>query len=164
MAIVGPQGYLRGHCAPLVAYVINDEVARIFLRFFQQEIRDYDPSTYFTFDAHLQWWAMGQGAEAYIPLKHYGEHGGRPNPEHLKLGALSRAGRHRADNLAAPLAFLPSYANGSRLAFLLERAEAKALGWARLFTGRWIIDTTAYPRTWLDTLRMELFGIRRLLP
>ena len=27
-------------------------------------------------DAHILWWLMGQGAEAYIPPKHYGEHGG----------------------------------------------------------------------------------------
>ena len=164
MAIVGREGFIRGHCAPLVAYVINNQVGQIFLRYFEHQMHRFDPMTYFTFDAHLQWWTMGQGAEAYIPLKHYGEHGGSPNPEHARLGALSREGSHRADNLAAPLAFLPGYSNDSRLHFLVARAEARALGWARLLAGRWIIDTNVYRRTWLDTVRMQLLGVRRLLP
>jgi len=127
--------FLRGHCAPLVAYVINSSVAEVFLKFYEHEIREYGPQTYFSFDAHLQWWTMGRGCEAYIPMCHYGEHGGLPNPEHRRFGRLPRAGRHRADNLAGALAFLPQYAKGSWVRFWVERLEARALGWARLFGG-----------------------------
>jgi hypothetical protein len=132
------------------------------LRFFDLEIAKYGTETYFTFDAHLQWWVMGQGAEAYIPLRHYGEHGGLPNPEHATLGLLTRAGRHRADNLARPLAFLPQYCAGSRMKLLRERAIARAFGWARLFAGRWIANTNVYPRKLRHTARMYWVGFRRL--
>jgi hypothetical protein len=162
LAIVGPQEYLRGHCAPLVAYVVNSCVAEYMLRFFDREIEEYGMETYFTWDAHLQWWVMGQGAEAYIPLKHYGEHGGVPNPEHQQSKVVTRAGRHRADNLAASLAFLPQYASGSWLSYCRERAVARALGWGRLLTGRWIVDSNVYPRSANSTARMYWIGLRRL--
>lgn len=164
LAIVGPQRYLRGHCAPLVAYVVNQPVAECMLRFFDREIEEYGLQTYFTFDAHLQWWVMGRGAEAYIPLRHYGEHGGMPNPEHGLSGLVGRHGSHRADNLAGPLAFLPQYARGSWLSYRKERAVARALGWARLLTGRWIVDTNVYLRGLGSTVQMHWIGLRRLLP
>jgi hypothetical protein len=164
LAIVGPQGYLRGHCAPLVAYVVNKHVAEHLLRFFERQIYEYETSPYVAWDTHLQWWVMGHGAEAYIPLRHYGEHGGLPNPEHDRLGLIRRAGRHRADNLAAPLAFLPQYASGSWLPYIKERAVARVLGFVRLLTGRWIVDTNVYPRSLRSTARMYWIGLRRLFP
>jgi hypothetical protein len=163
LSVVGKERFLRGHCAPTVAYVINSQVAKILLRFFDHEMNQYNPHSYFTWEAHLQWWVMGQGGEAYIPLKHYGEHGGAPNSEHMKFGREARGGRHRADNLASPLAFRPGYARNSWLDFVIERAGARALGWARLLTGRWIIDTNVYSRDWLDTINMQMIGVRRLL-
>jgi hypothetical protein len=132
------------------------------LRFFEGKIGEYETSSYVPWDAQLQWWVMGQGAEAYIPLRHYGEHGGLPNPEHAGSGLMGRAGRHRADNLAAPLAFLPQYASGSRLAYLKERAVARALGFSRLLTGRWIVDTNVYSRSVTTTASMYCIGLRRL--
>jgi hypothetical protein len=164
LAVVGPQQYLRGHCAPLVAYVVNSHVAECMLRFFDCTIEEFGTETYFTWDAHLPWWLMGQGAEAYIPRKHYGEHGGSPNPEHAQSGVVTRAGRHRADNLAGPLAFLPQYAGGSWLNYRRERAVARALGWARLCTGRWISYTDVYPRSLQSTARMYWIGLCRLSP
>lgn len=158
------QRYLRGHCAPLVAYVVSMQVAQCMLRFFDREIEEYGTTSYFTWDAHLQWWLMGQGAEAYIPLRHYGEHGGLPNPEHGQSGLVRRAGRHRADNLAGPLAFLPPYAGGSWLNYRKERAMARAMGWGRLLTGRWIVDTDIYPRNPKSTAQMYWMGLRRLMP
>jgi hypothetical protein len=155
--------YLRGHTAPTVAYIVNSDVARIFLGFFDDQMQQYRPEDYFTFESHLQWWTMGHGAEAYIPLRHYGEHGGIPQSEHGRFGAKNK-GVHRADNLAAPLAFLPQYARGSRLSFVTERAIARAYGWARLFSGRWIVDTNVYSRSRWDTVRMYMVGARRLLP
>lgn len=155
---------LRGHCAPLVAYVINSTVAEIFSQYYDHEMREYDPTSYFNFDAHLQWWSMGRGAEAYIPLHHCGEHGGFPNQEHRRFGRLSRSGRHRADNLAGKLAFLPQYAKGSYFRFLAERVEARLLGWARLLSGRWIVKTNVYKLTARDLIAMYLIGVYRLLP
>jgi hypothetical protein len=162
LAVLGPEQHLRGHCAPLVAYVVNSRVAECMLRFFDVEIAAFGTERYFTWDAHLPWWLMGQGAEAYFPRKHYGEHGGLPNPEHAKSGVVTRAGRHRADNLARPLAFLPQYANGSWFTYRKERAVARALGWARLCTGRWISYTDTYPRSLKGTAYMYWIGLRRL--
>ena len=164
LAVIGPEQHMRGHCAPLVAYAVNSHVAECLLRFFDREIEEFGTEKYFTWDAHLPWWLMGQSAEAYIPPRHYGEHGGLPNPEHAKSGVVKRAGRHRADNLAAPLAFLPQYASGSWLRYRKERAVARALGWARLCTGRWISYTDAYPRSLKSTARMYCIGLRRLSP
>jgi hypothetical protein len=161
LAIVGPERYLRGHCAPLVAYVVNKHVAEHMLHFFDCKV-EYGMTTYFPWDTHLQWWVMGRGTEAYFPLRHYGEHGGLPNSEHATSGLVGRAGRHRADNLAGPLAFLPQYASGSWLTYRKERAVARALGFGRLFTGRWIVDTDAYTRSLKSTARMYWIGLRRL--
>lgn len=163
LSVIGSDHHLRCHCAPLVGYVINKHVAEILLKFYDVEVERYGLEQYFTFDAHLQWWAMGEGAEAFMPARHYGEHGGLPNPEHAKSVNVTRAGRHRADNLVAPLAFLPLYAEGSRMKLLMERLKYRAFGWARLVTGRWIADTNVYPRDWRQTARMTMVGIRRLL-
>lgn len=163
LSLVGEARWMRGHCAPLVAYVVGPEAARIMLRYYEAESREYDLREYVTFDAHLQWWVMGQGAEAYIPARHYGEHGGFPNKEHALMGKLPRAGRHRADNLRGPLAFLPQYAQGSRVRYWMERAHARALGFARLATGRWIVDTNVYTRDISQTIEMQWVGLRRLL-
>jgi hypothetical protein len=162
LAILGPEQYLRGHATSVCSYVINSRVAECLLRFFDREIEEHGTDKYVTWDAHLPWWLMGQGAEAYIPPKHYGEHGGFPNPEHAKSGVVKRAGRHRADNLAAPPAFLPQYARGSWLRYRKERAEGRALGWARLCTGRWISYTDAYPHSLKSTAHMYWIGLRRL--
>jgi hypothetical protein len=163
LAVIGQERFLRGHTAPLVSYVISKPVAEIFIRFFQQEMATHDPTVYWTFDSHLQWYAMGQGAEAFIPLSHYGEHGGLPNLEHAEVGNLPRAGEHRADNLATPLHFMPLYAKGSRIRYMAERCKARLFGWARLFSGRWIVRTNVYPLSLADGLKMLLIGARRLI-
>jgi len=161
LTILGSEQYLRGHSTSMCSYVVNSRVAECMLRFFDREIAEHGPEKYLTWDAHLPWWLMGQGIESYIPPKHYGEHGGFPNPEHAKSG-MKLAGRHRADNLAAPLTFLPLYARGSWLRYRMGRAEGRALGWARLCTGRWISYTDAYPHTLRSTARMYWIGLRRL--
>jgi hypothetical protein len=163
LAMVGQRPYLRGHTAPLVSYVVNASVAELMIKFFEVEKKTYDLRSYFTFDAHLQWGVMGLGAEAYIPMRHYGEHGGIPNPEHERLGALPRAGRHRADNLMNSLHFLPQYANGSYLSYLQTRLGAHLLGFGRLLSGRWISSTDVYKFGGLDVVKMYLIGLRRLI-
>jgi hypothetical protein len=162
LALIGKPPYLRGHCAPLVAYVINSPVAKIFCEFFYNQMAQYDPQKYFTFDAHLQWFVMGRGANAFIPLKHYGEHGGLPNPEHRE-NKLPRAGRHRADNLAANLYFRPQYARNSWITFLAVRIQARALGLARLLSNRWVVETNVYNNGPMTKLKMYVIGLTRLL-
>ncbi len=164
LAILGKEAWLRGHTAPLVAYVINSQVAKILLQFFDSECETYDLRSYFTFDSHLQWYAMGRGAEAYIPARHYGEHGGEPNKEHAFLGGLAAGGEHHADALMGPLAFMPAYAHGSRWKFWKVRMTWSLLGFARLFMGRWICRTNVYQLSGHDIMQMYWVGVKRLNP
>jgi hypothetical protein len=163
LAVVGPERYLRGQAAPLVSYVVNATVASLMLKYFEIEKEMHDLRNYFTFDAHLRWYVMGLGGEAYMPRYHYGEHGGLPNPEHASLGSLGRDGCHRADNLMSRLHFLPQYAEGSYVSFLRTRLAAHLLGLARLATGRWISRTNVYHLRPLDVIKMYSIGLRRLI-
>lgn len=163
LALVGKSGYLRAHCSPLVGYVVNAAIARILLDFFRTEIDQYGTKAYFPFDSHLQWFVMGDGGHAFIPMKNYGEHGGFPNPEHAVFGA-SRAGEHRADNLAARLHFLPQYSRGSIFRYLAVRAHARLLGIGRLLANKWVFDTDAHHNGLRDKLKMHAVGAKRLLP
>ena len=156
-------GHLRAHASPTVAYAVNARVAALLLEFFDEETRGRRPQDYLTFESHLQWWAMGRGIEAYMPARHYGEHGGFPQPEHRAAGVVTRVA-HQADNLQGRLAFLPQYARGDVGALLRTRAHARLLGWVRLLSGRWIIRTDAYALRSSDIVRMYLIGLRRLLP
>lgn len=154
-----PQRQLRAHCSPLVAYVINASVAALLLRFADDHVLRHPLREYSTFDSHVQWWLMGEGASAYMPMKHYGEHGGFPNREHQLMGGLAAAGVHRADNLMGPLHFLPPYARGSWLRYAWQRWLARAKGLGRLATGRWIVHAGEVAGS-----RAALYwvGIRRL--
>jgi hypothetical protein len=163
IATMGPQKFLRGHAAPTVCYVVNSTVASLMLRFFDHQRDNYDLRTYFTFEAHMQWYLMSLGAEAFMPWYHYGEHGGLPNPEHARSGLTSNKGEHRADNLMSSLHFRPAYANGSYLSFLRVRFESRLMGFARLLTGRWIKKTNVYKCNGVDMARMYLIGLRRLI-
>ena len=49
LAVVGPERYLRGQAAPLVAYVINATVASLMLKYFEIEKETHDLRSYFTF-------------------------------------------------------------------------------------------------------------------
>jgi hypothetical protein len=161
LALIGDGDYLRGHCAPLVAYVINAHIAHILCDFFCDEMNRYDPKKYFTFEAHLQWFVMGRGGKAFIPRKHYGEHGGLPNPEHREHG-IPRAGRHRADNLAARLYFRPQYAE-NWIKYIAVRICSHMRGLARLLSNRWILDTNVYYNGPKEKLKMNAIGAMRLL-
>ncbi len=161
LSLIGSERYIRAHCAPLVAYIVNAHVARMMLEFFDETTARWGTETYYNFEAFLQWDVMGKGGRAYMPRKHYGEHGGAPQREHK--GRTSRDGVHRADNLVRPLAFMPQYAAGSMLKFWSERAIGRALGLGRLATGRWIQDTNVYSRDLKKTMAMQLLGLRRLV-
>jgi hypothetical protein len=162
LALIGAEKYLRCHTSPLVAYVVNARVARALCDWFDAEMSARDPKDYFSFDALLQWSAMGRGCHAFMPMKHYGEHGGRANPEHGAHG-MARAGEHRADNLAGPLHFLPQYCEGSRLTYALVRVKERFYGLARLATNKWMFPTSVYPYGFSDKIEMAAVGLRRLL-
>lgn len=163
LALVGDRRYLRAHSVPLVGYVVNAAVARIFCDFFGEEIDRYGTEIYFTFDSHLQWFAMGKGASAFIPMKNYGEHGGVPNPEHAAYGE-PRAGEHHADNLAGHLHFLPQYSKGSRLRYLAVRAHSRLLGFGRLLVNKWLFGSNVYENGTAAKIRMYGIGLLRQLP
>ena len=133
------------------------------LNFFEIQKKTYDFRSYFAWDALLQWCVMGLGAEAYIPMHHYGEHGGLPNPEHGRVGSLPRDGCHHADNLMNSLHFLPQYANGNYLSYLRVRVCARLYGFGRLWAGRWISRANVYDLSSLDVIKMYLIGLRRLI-
>lgn len=162
LALIGREKYLRGHAAPLVAYVVNARVARLLCNFFDTEMAKRDPRVFFPFDGMLQWGAMARGATAFIPMHHYGEHGGRANPEH-GLHGVRRAGEHRADNLAGPLHFLPQYCDGSQSTYRLVRAKERLFGFARLLANKWIVNTSVYPLSFSDKVEMAAVGLKRLL-
>jgi hypothetical protein len=162
LAIVGSQQYLRGRTAPLVSYVVNRNVASLMLKFFDYAKGMFDFRSYFMFDAYVQRYIRRLGAEAFITLYHYGEHGGLANPEHSRLGFLSNKGQHRADNLMSSLHFLPTYANGSYWLYIRVRFGAHLFGLARLATGRWVGKPNVYHPGSLDMLKMYLLGVRRL--
>lgn len=156
--------YLRVHASPTVAYVVNATVARMLLEYFEHVSSKYDLSTYFSFETYLQWHLTGKGAAAYMPLRHYGEHGGLPNKEHAAIGKLSHGGEHHADNLMGALHFMPQYARGRASRFLLVRAKWHLLGVVRLLFGRWIAETNVYDLSFRDKCRMFLVGAARLAP
>ena len=162
IALVGPERYLRGHCAPLVAYVVSPEVAKRLCDCFEAGMQGRDPREFFPFDGGLQWAAMGRGCKAFISPTHYGEHGGKANPEHGAQG-VRRAGEHRADTLAGPLYFLPQYCEGSRWRYWYTRVRERLLAFARLATGRWIERAGSYPYDLSSRLEMMAGGLKRLL-
>lgn len=153
--------YLRGHAAPLVAYVVNPDTSKILVDFSEEFKSKYDLKAYTNFESHVQWWLMGRGAEAYIPLVHYGEHGGMPNYEHT--GRQRFSGAHRADNLAAPLSFLPVYAGDSLARYVSTRIFARILGFTRILAGKWYMKTEPYPANLFERASIYFVGVKRLL-
>jgi hypothetical protein len=162
LALVGPEKYVRCHTSPLVAYVVSARVAKVMCEWFDAEMAARDPKDYFSFDALLQWSVMGRGCNAFMPMKHYAEHGGMANPEHRAHG-MARAGEHRADNLAGPLHFLPQYCDGSQWAYAYARVKERFYGLARLATNRWMVYSDFYPYKFSNKLEMAAVGLKRLL-
>ncbi|OFW97524.1 MAG: hypothetical protein A3D94_14645 [Alphaproteobacteria bacterium RIFCSPHIGHO2_12_FULL_66_14] len=160
----GQPVHLRAHVSATVAYVINATVAKILLEYFNHVSATYGLTHYFSFEAFLQWFVTGKGGAAYMPWRHYGEHGGLPNAEHASIGKLRHGGEHHADNLMAGLHFLPQYARQSTVRFLLVRAKWRLLGIGRLLFGRWIVRTNVYDLSFGDRWRMFLAGAARLAP
>jgi hypothetical protein len=110
-------------------------LARLLIEFAETEVLTKDPNSYSGWDSELGFWLNARGTECFLPYRHYGEHGGLPNPEHEAANLRSS---HRADLLAGPLAFLPTYARGSRMRFAWVRLRARGWGLVRLLAGRYL--------------------------
>lgn len=158
--------FICGHAACPVALLISPAVAGHLAAYAEQLVRDTaDLSAYSLWDTVFQWHIMGSGALCYLPWRHYGEHGGMPNPEHGASGE-GLAGRlgvrnHHAECLLGPLAFLPPYARGSRMRYLRTRLVAKFVGFARVLIGR--VVEPSYPMTRRERIRAYRLAFRRLL-
>ncbi len=161
---VGPQVWdlatpsvARGHGGGMVALLIPPKVAELMLEFFHEELQNNPLGQYFPFDSKIGYWLKDRGVESYIPYRHYGEHGGMGNPEHVSAG-LGRP--HQADALQGPLAFLPMYAQGNALRFWKTRSRAHTWGVLRLLYGRFLAWHD-FARS--DRPRMVRFAVGRLL-
>jgi hypothetical protein len=170
---VTPGPFICGHACCPVALLIPHGVARHLADFAERLLQDTpDLAAYSLWDTVFQWHMMGHGANCYMPYRHYGEHGGLPNPEHRKAGTgifnrlpwLSELGlfaNHHAECLHGPLAFLPPYARGSRIRYFRTRMLAKLIGVARLFTGRVVMRPFGYSRR--NQIHAYLLAVQRLL-
>ena len=159
--------FLQGHASCPVALLVSPGVAPHLVAFAERLVRETpDLAAYSQWDTIFQWYIMGSGARCYLPWRHYGEHGGLPNPEHNATSAglvarLGLAGNHHAECLMGPLAFLPPYAHGSRWRFLRTRAVAKLVGLGRACTRRVVSPDQPMPAAL--RFRAHRLAFRRLL-
>jgi hypothetical protein len=129
------RGFAIGSSSTAVALLIMPKAASALVTFANQELAANRPQillwdTYFCH--HLR---GRMNVPTYIPFKQLGEHGGIANPDHNLHMAR---GWHQGDILQDRLAFLPLYARGNPLRFLLIRARAALRGLIRVFSGRFI--------------------------
>jgi len=125
----------RGHAGGTVALWVPPDVASLLLEFFDEELPTVPPGARCDFDTRIGYWLLRRGIESYIPYRHYGEHGGIPNPEH----AVAGFGRpSQADVLQGKLRFLPMYARGKLFKYWRIRARARMWGVLRLVCGRYL--------------------------
>lgn len=134
---VSATGYAMGFSTSAVAYVLTPSAANALLTFAQNLIAHADPTQYINWDSKVEGFLRQAGFACYVPFWNYGEHGGKPNPEHQKAGL----GTHRADVLWGALAFCPFYAqdhpNPSRV-LLKTRLSGRIKGFGRLLFGRYL--------------------------
>ena len=161
---VGPQiwdlaggNVARGHGGGGVAKLIPPRVALLLLQLIDEELKRNPHGKYSALDTKIGYWLNERDVESYIPYRHYGEHGGFNNPEHVVAG-LGRP--HQADVLQGKLAFLPMYAKGSVLRFWKIRFRARLWGVLRLLCGRFLAWHD-FVRS--DRLQMIRFAVGRLL-
>ncbi|TVQ41833.1 MAG: LPS biosynthesis glycosyltransferase [Gloeocapsa sp. DLM2.Bin57] len=128
---ISPQGYAEGYSASTVAYIVTPDAAQLLLNL----PTSYQPDSYSSWDSHLDQYLRGHNLINYLPFRNYGEHGGKPNLEHQKVG-LSKT--HRADVIYGKLAFNPFYAETGSSQFFGVRLQGRLKGLTRLVTGRFI--------------------------
>ncbi|MEM0980591.1 MAG: LPS biosynthesis glycosyltransferase [Cyanobacteria bacterium P01_H01_bin.58] len=135
---VTPEDYAVGYSCSTVAYVVTPTAAQNLIDLADKIYADPGPTQYSSWDSSIEGFLRKRQLKCYVPWRNYGEHGGKPNPEHRKSG-LSAA--HRADVLYGSLAFKPLYAETQALPFgriMLSRTQARAKGIARLLIGKYL--------------------------
>jgi len=135
---VSPQNHAIGFSTSMVAYILTPIGAQHLLEHAQQIAENPGPTQYSAWDSEVEEFLRQRQLNSYVPWRNYGEHGGKPNPEHKKAG-LSPA--HRADVLYGPLAFTPIYAEGqspSGLPVFYSRLKARTKGLGRLVLGKYV--------------------------
>ncbi len=158
---IAPEGYAVGYSCSTVAYIVTPIAARNLMDLATQIHADPGPTQYSAWDSSIEGFLRQRQLECYVPWRNYGEHGGRPNPEHRQSG-LSTA--HRADVLYGSLAFPPLYAETHALPWfrvLLSRMQARLKGIARLSMGKYL--RWKILRRNRSPLRMLKFSIGRQL-
>lgn len=155
---VSTTGYAQGFSTATVAYLLTPIAAQVLMEFGQDIIANADPTRYITWDSSIEDFLRQKGLVCYVPFRNYGEHGGKPNPEHKVAGL----GTHRADVLFGKLAFHPFYAEGQgnpQRVLWQTRLTSRLKGIIRLLLGkylRWkVMLNSSTP------LRMLSFAIRR---
>ena len=133
--------FMRGHAASPVATLIYPKLARLLIKFSLLEISTKNPQEYLPWDSYVDYYIRGFGWKVYLAYRSYGEHGGKPDPAHKNFGLRKT---HRADCLYSELAFLPSYAEGSTVSFVLERIIAKLKAVAKIVALRRIDKNSFY--------------------
>jgi hypothetical protein len=172
-------GYAEGYSSSMVAYVVTPESAPALIELADEIHQTIGPGAYSTWDSGIDPFLRSRGFKNFIPFRNYGEHGGRPNPEHYKHG-LSRV--HRADVLYGKLAFMPLYAlstsddlksessssgesMGDRLRLWGARSQARLKGLARLASGKYlrfkVVRRSSVP-IWLLSFAVRRHGSMRL--
>lgn len=151
-----------GHNAGTVAYIVNSVSAKALLEVYAEDMKHEDPGAYRAWDTYYAIKLRREkGIRCHIPYKMYGEHGGISNAEH---NGHKIVGWHEADNLAGPLHFLPTYAQGSQLRFRLRRLRGRLRGWYRFLLGKYF-DGWIYG--WLKSenhrLKRLSIALRRLI-
>jgi len=153
---VSCEGYAQGFSTSMVAYLITPAAAQSLVEMAESIHQSEQVGTYINWDSGIEEFLRKRGLRSFVPFRNYGEHGGRPNPEHQQHG-LSRM--HRADVLYGKLAFMPYYAfEGdvpptmndaslkSHLHYVGARLYARTKGIGRLLLGkflRWYVCRTS---------------------
>lgn len=156
---VSDEGYAEGFSTSMVAYVITAESAKFLIELAEHIRETIGPTNYSTWDSEIDTFLRQRQLKNYVPFRNYGEHGGRPNPEH-RQNKLSTS--HRADVLYGKLAFVPMYAeteNATPFTYLYVRGKARLKGLARLAVGKYlrlpVVRNSSFPA------RLLSFAIRR---
>lgn len=136
---VSPEGFAEGFSTSMVAYILTPQTAQCLLELAKEIQCKFGATTYTTWDSEIDSFLRDRHLKNYLPFRNYGEHGGRPNPEHRQNGL---AAPHRADVLYGRLAFMPLYAieqnKPSYLKYFSARLYARIKGMGRLVMGKFL--------------------------
>jgi GR25 family glycosyltransferase involved in LPS biosynthesis len=159
---VSQAGHAEGFATAMVAYVVSPQSAKCLLDLAETVKQSPGPTVYSSWDSGVDRFLRDRHFKNYIPFRNYGEHGGRPNPEHRQHG-LSPV--HRADVLYGQLAFMPLYATDGEtlqyLTYLQIRLYAHLKGLGRLVLGKFLRPKVM--RHSSVPLRLLHFALRRQL-